>query len=90
MTDQPPTNYASKKTDGLAVAALVLGILAFVILPVIGAVLAIVFGVQSRHRIDADPSLDGRSMATAGVVLGIVELVLVSLTVLLVAGLSSG
>ncbi len=64
------------RTDPLAIIALILGVLSFFLLPVIGAVIAIWLGVRCRRRIAADPSLDGRSVATAAVWLGLAQLVL--------------
>ena len=59
-----------KRTDGQAVAALVLGILGFVGCPIIPSIIAIVLGTQSRKKIQADPTLEGEGMAKAGVILG--------------------
>jgi hypothetical protein len=61
------------RTSGYAIAALVVGL--FPTLG-IGSVLAIVFGIRARHQIDADVSLKGHGMATAGVVLGVIGLIL--------------
>jgi hypothetical protein len=68
-----------QRTEGRAIAALVLGILGFVAFPVAPSVLAIWLGMSAKRRIQADPSLTGEGLATAGVILGIVELVLVTL-----------
>lgn len=57
-------------TDGYAIASLILGILAFICLPIIGAILAIVFGNKSMRE-------NGHNtMANVGKILGIVALVL--------------
>jgi Domain of unknown function (DUF4190) len=48
-----------------------------VLFPVVPSVLAIWLGVTARHRIRDDATLDGEGMATAGVILGVVGLVLV-------------
>lgn len=65
----PPGQYsAPRRTNGFAVASLVLGIVGcFVVTPV----LAIVFGVIARKRIAASGGTqDGKGLATAGIVLG--------------------
>jgi hypothetical protein len=49
----------------------VLGILAFILIPVIGSVLAIVFGVMGRNRAKEGAANGG--MALAGLILGIVS-----------------
>lgn len=74
---QPPGN-------GLAVAGLVCGIVGAVFglipwtfwLAWILGVLAIVFGAIGRRRADREPAAGKRSMATAGLILGIVAIAL--------------
>ena len=74
---QPGYGYgAVRRTEGTAVASLVLGIAGFVVCPLICSVLAIVFGVQAKNKIRQDPSLQGEGMAQAGFILGIISLVL--------------
>lgn len=73
----PPTARAKKKTSGFAIASLVLGIAAFTCLPVVSAILAIVFGAIAKGEIRRrGGELSGSGMATAGIVLGIVGLVI--------------
>lgn len=80
MTAQPV--YVQTKTNGFAVAALVLGI---VWLYWIGSILALVFGYVAMSQIDKSGGREtGRGMAIAGIVLGwvgvgILLLLLVSL-----------
>jgi uncharacterized protein DUF4190 len=64
---------------------LVLGIGGLLVIPVICSVLGIIFGVMARNEIDRDPYLEGRGMATAGLVTGIVGLGLWFLILLAVA-----
>ena len=70
-----------QRTEGRAIASLVLGILGFVVFPVVPSVLAIWLGVTAKRRIQVDPGLGGEGMATAGIILGVVELVLVALAI---------
>lgn len=59
---------APAKTNGMAIASLVLGI---VWLYGIGAVLALIFGYTAKKEIDASGGQQaGRGMAVAGIVLG--------------------
>ena len=71
------------RTNGLAVASLVLGIvgilLCFIFIPWI---LAIVFGLIAMKQCNEDPTYTGKGLAVAGLVLGLVAgaLVLLILT----------
>jgi hypothetical protein len=59
-------------TNGLAIASLVLGLLW---LWGIGSILAIIFGVVAKNQIDQSGGMQqGRGLAIAGIVLGIVTL----------------
>ncbi len=59
-------------TNGMAIAALVFGILSFVCLPFLGPVLAVVFGLVGLSK--AKQTGSGRGMSIAGIVLGILGL----------------
>lgn len=62
---------AGGKTSGMAIAALVTGIAAFVVFGPL-AVLAIIFGAIGISQANKDPNLKGKGMAVAGLVLGII------------------
>jgi hypothetical protein len=70
-----PAPVQPTRTSGKATASLVLGIIGILILPIVFSVLAIVFASIARREIEADPSLGGKGLATAGLVTGIVGLV---------------
>jgi uncharacterized protein DUF4190 len=64
------------RNDGKATAALVCGIVAVLCFPLVG-IAAIILGVQSRKAIaESGGTLRGDGMAKAGLILGIVGLVL--------------
>lgn len=67
--------------SGFSIAALCCGILGFFFLPFLLGPLAIIFGVLGLKR-------DGRGMAIAGLVLGILQVLLVLLAVLFIAALA--
>jgi uncharacterized protein DUF4190 len=67
-----------QRSSGKAITALVLGIIGLFGIFVL-SVLAIIFGALGRGDTDRDPTLGGRGMATAGLVLGMVGLVLTPL-----------
>src|SRR5579872_6802850 len=60
---------AAPRTNSMAIASLVSGILAWVICPFFGAILAIVFGFVARGQIKATGE-GGAGMAMAGIILG--------------------
>ncbi|HEX4795675.1 MAG TPA: DUF4190 domain-containing protein [Humisphaera sp.] len=89
---QPPINYSmAPRTNGLAIASLVLGIAAFPVscLPLlhfvcwIAAILAIVLGFIARRQIAAGNG-SGAGMALAGMILGIVYLTIAIVMVIAV------
>ncbi len=79
---QPATG--ARRTEGTAVASLVLGIAGFIICPLIPSILAIVFGNQAQRKIAQDPSLEGEGMAKAGVILGWIGVALVVVGILFI------
>jgi len=82
----PPVYVQQQKTNGLAIASLVLGI---VWVYWLGSLLALIFGLVARSQIrDAQGQQSGEGMAIAGIVLGIVGLA--SLLLLIIVGVSVG
>jgi len=68
----PPPLAGEQKTSGMAIAALVLGIVSFICtaILVVPTVLAIVFGHMSYAKIRSDRRLKGAGLAMAGFILG--------------------
>jgi Domain of unknown function (DUF4190) len=70
---QPASGYgyqSTPKTNGLAIASLVLGI-AQIFICIVGGILALVFGYISRRQIDESGGTQGgRGLAIAGIILG--------------------
>lgn len=63
--------------NSLAVASMILGFTSYFVLPVVGAILAIVTGHMARREIRVNPyKYSGRGFATAGLILGYTHLVL--------------
>jgi hypothetical protein len=87
---QPYTPYnpygpqQAQRTETLAIASLVVSLVGFLCFGVVTGPVGIGLGVTARNRIDRDPSLTGRGLATAGIVIGafVFVLSLVSLFVL--------
>ncbi|MGI6168590.1 MAG: DUF4190 domain-containing protein [Christensenellales bacterium] len=81
-----------QKTNGLAVAALVVGIVALVFcwyawVGIIAGILAIIFGAVAKNQIKQDSEVGGAGMATAGLVLGIVAIGLIVLILIFAAAI---
>jgi hypothetical protein len=84
-----PQHPAPRNNSGLAIVSLVFGILSVLgggIL-LIPPILAVVFGHLAVNACNRDPSLDGKGIAIAGLILGWIVLV-AWLAVLLLGGLA--
>ena len=69
----PP--YSNPKDSSLAVASLVTGILGWTIVPLLGSIAAIITGHLAKKEInESQGTLSGDSMATAGLIMGYVQL----------------
>jgi hypothetical protein len=85
MSSYPPV---VRSTSTLAVVSLVFGIVTWLVLPLVGALVAVVCGHLARAEIRRapEPGLEGDGMALAGLILGYVHLAVVVLLVLLFWG----
>lgn len=74
-----------RQTSALAVVSLVAGILSWVFVPLVGAIVAIVTGHMARSEIRREPErLEGDGMAIAGLILGYAQIVLTVLGILFI------
>lgn len=72
---EKPVHWAS-------VLSLVMGILGFFVIPLLGSIAAIVFGIIALNKINAeDSNFSGQGLAIAGLILGVVGLLLLFLFV---------
>ncbi|MFA5890135.1 MAG: DUF4190 domain-containing protein [Actinomycetota bacterium] len=84
-----PVFGGGKPVEGFAIASLASAVSAFVVMPVVGSILGIVFGSMAKRRIAENPELQGEGLARAGVIVGWVGIGLVLLVaILLVVGLA--
>lgn len=95
----PPQGYWAQQwtppNNDWAVASLVLGIANFIAIPLVGAILALVFGYKAKGEIDrSEGRQGGRGLAVAGIVLGWIGVAVAILAiigiVLLIGAFSSG
>jgi hypothetical protein len=79
-------NTPARTTSTTAIISLVFGVICWVAIPFIGAIVAIVCGHVARGEIRRAPpgSIDGDGMAVAGLILGYLHLALFALAVLLI------
>ena len=78
--DQPslPQTENILPSSTLAIVSLVAGILSFVFVPVIGAIVALITGYMARGETRSiPPKASGDGMATAGIILGWVHIGLI-------------
>lgn len=87
-TAAAPAANPGPQSSGMALASLICGIAAFILLPILAAVPAIILGHIALSRIRRDPfGFGGRGQAVAGLVLGYVNLALIPFIAIL-AGLT--
>lgn len=73
-----PAVYTARKTDVMALASLLCAAASFFLLPLLPAVAAIILGYAARDRIRSSKgTLEGEGLATAGIVIGVINVVLV-------------
>ncbi len=79
-----PARQATPKISSTATASLVCAILGWSVLPVIGAIIAVILGHMAKNEIKASGgSLGGDGIATAGLVLGYAGISLAALGLML-------
>ena len=81
---QPPPYAVARPTNALAIVSLVAGLASYVVLPVIGAIVAIVTGHLARGEIRRTGE-GGAGMALAGLILGYVHLVIAVIAIVTIA-----
>ncbi len=81
--------HAPTTTSGTAIASLVFGIVSWVALPVIGAIVAVICGHIARSEIRNAPpgTVEGDGMALAGLILGYINIVATVLLMIVLIGL---
>jgi len=69
---------APLQTSTLAIVSLIAGLLGFAGFPIIASIIAIITGAMARQETRAvPPRATGDGMATAGIIMGVIQLVLV-------------
>ena len=78
-----PAPLSPRQTSTLAIVSLIFGVLSWIVIPLLGSLVAIITGHMARTEIRREPErLDGDGLALAGLLLGYIQLVLVVLGVL--------
>ena len=79
-------NTPARTTSTTAIVSLVFGIVCWIAIPIIGAIVAIVCGHVARGEIRNAPpgSIDGDGMAVAGLILGYLHLGVLAMFLVLV------
>ena len=76
-------NTVYPRTRSLAIVSLIFGILAYVFLPFLGALIAVICGHSARSEIRRAPpgTIDGDGLALAGLILGWIQLAFTAIAV---------
>ncbi len=85
MPPQQPYGAAPQQgqgTNGLAVAALILGILSFFCIGIIAGPLAVILGILGRKKANEEMNGNGAGMALAGIITGVLGFLLSGFLVL--------
>ncbi len=78
-------NTPARQTCSTATISLVFGILSWLVLPLIGAVIAIVCGHLARTEIRSAPDrLEGDGLAVGGLILGYLHLLMIALFIMVI------
>jgi hypothetical protein len=81
---RPPVPPSAPPTSGMAIASLIMGIVGLTLLPLIGSILALIFGYMARNDIRQRPDeVSGEGLAIAGIVMG---WIMIGLSVLMLLG----
>lgn len=82
-------NATAPRTSTSAILSLVFGILTWLVLPLIGAIIAVVAGHIARGEIRRNPpgTLEGDGLAIAGLILGYIHLAICLLVLLFFGGI---
>jgi hypothetical protein len=85
-------NQPMRTTSTTAIISLVFGIICWIGIPFIGALVAVICGHAARAEIRRAPpgSIDGEGLAIAGMILGYAHLALIAFLIILVFGFLGG
>jgi hypothetical protein len=90
-TVTPSRTYLPGETNTLAVISLIAGITAWFLFPLVGAIVAIFTGHMAKSEIRKNPGVyTGDGFATAGLILGYLQLALMIMSLCLLALLIVG
>ena len=82
--------YLEPPASGMAIASMVMGIAGFVVFPLLGHILALVFGYLARNEIrNSGGRVGGSGFATAGIIMGYIGIGLTVLALVFVIVLIS-
>ncbi|HXE67463.1 MAG TPA: DUF4190 domain-containing protein [Rhodanobacteraceae bacterium] len=76
-------NTVYPRTSSLAIVSLIFGILAYVFLPFLGALIAVICGHSARSEIRRAPpgTIEGDGLALAGLILGWIQLAFTAIAI---------
>jgi len=73
---------AMPPTSGMAIGSLIASIAGFIIVPVLGGIVGLILGYVAKKQIrESEGTLAGAGLATAGIIMGGIQVVLLGLSV---------
>lgn len=85
MEEQKDTEDKKSIVNEFAIASLVMGILSFIhIAGIEKAIVAVVFGILAKKRINAAPGIKGKKLALSGIILGIISMILIIVFIVII------
>lgn len=88
MTGYPAYGAPRRPTSGLAITSLICGIAGLVfswaVVPLLASIAAVITGHMALRQIKGDPSLGGRGMAIAGLIMGYVAIAVLAVGIAII------
>ena len=80
---------ATPPTSGMAIGSLIASIAGFIIVPVLGGIVGLILGYMAKKQIrESEGTLAGAGLATAGIIMGWIQVALLGLPVCVIVVLA--
>ena len=80
---------ATPPTSGMAIGSLIASIAGFIIVPILGGIVGLILGYVAKKQIrESEGTLAGAGLATAGIIMGWIQVVLFALPICVIVVLT--